>query len=138
MGRISMGLLNAEPVSQPNLDISVPASVANVPSNPSPIVEIKEVYVDRIVEVPVEKIVEVEKLVVKEVIKETFVDRPVEVIREVEKRVEVPFEVIKEVMVDRPVEVLVDKIILKTPSWVAPVLAAQGVIILGLLIWILR
>lgn len=72
---------------------------------------IKEV--DRIVEVPVEKvvekIVEVEKIVKVEVIKE--VEKPVETIKtiEVEKIVEVPVEVVREVIKEVPIETVVEK-----------------------------
>jgi predicted flap endonuclease-1-like 5' DNA nuclease len=76
---------------------------------------IKEVFVDKIVEVPVETIREVE--VIKEVFVDKIVEVPVETIREVEvikevfvdKIVEVPVETIREVEVIK--EVFVDKIV---------------------------
>ena len=83
---------------------------------PSPEVVIKEV--ERIVEVPVEKIVYVDKPV--EVIKEVFVDKfievekqPIEVVKYIEKIVEVekPVQVIKEVRVEVPVEKILERIV---------------------------
>lgn len=74
-----------------------------------PVERVVEVEVEKRVEVPVDRIVEVEKIV------EVPVDRIVEVIKEVEKRVEVPVEVIKEieklVEVEKRVEVPVDRIV---------------------------
>ena len=80
--------------------------VAKVLETPKPIIQ----YVDRIVEIPVDKIVTkevvrhieipVEKIVTKEV--------AVEVIKEVEKIVEVPVEVVRErtIFIDKPYEVV--------------------------------
>jgi hypothetical protein len=76
-------------------------------------VEIAIKEIEKIVEVPVEKIVTetvyVDKPVefIKEVIVERVVEKPVEVIKEIERIVEVPVEVIKEVQV----EVIVEKIV---------------------------
>jgi hypothetical protein len=73
--------------------------------------KIVEVPVDRIVEVPVDRIVEVEKIVEK--IVEVPVDRIVEVEKLVDRVVEVPVDRIVEVekIVDRIVEVPVDRIV---------------------------
>ena len=88
-----------------------------IDQDPPPTVVEKEV----IKEVPVEKIVEVEKRVEvpvetvgeKEVVKEVPVEKIVEKVVEVEKRVEVPVEKIveKEVIKEVPVEKIVEKIV---------------------------
>ena len=72
-----------------------------------PVEVTREVYINKTIEVPVEKIVEIERIV--EVPFETI--KEIEVIREifVDKIVEVPFETIKEVEVIR--EIFVDKIV---------------------------
>ena len=59
-------------------------------------IQVEPEIIERIVEVPVEVIVEVEKIV----------EVPVEVIVEVERIVEVPVEVIREVPVDRIIEII--------------------------------
>lgn len=83
---------------------------------PTPIEIIKEVekivevpvekIVERIVEVPIEKIVERIVEVPVEKIVERIIEKPVEVIREVEKIVEVPVEKIVERIIEKPVEVI--------------------------------
>jgi len=115
-------------------------------------VEITIKEIEKIVEVPVEKIVTetlyVDKPVevIKEVQKIIYVDAPVEVIKEVERIVEVPVEVIKEV----PVEVIVEKIVsvpvevirevevqvIKTvvPKWAMMIAAVEFAIIILLII----
>jgi predicted RNase H-like nuclease (RuvC/YqgF family) len=66
---------------------------------------IKEVIVEKRVEIPVEVIKEVEKII----------EVPVEVIKEIEKIVEVPVDVIKEVVVEKEIikEVPVEKVVTK-------------------------
>jgi len=59
-------------------------------------IQVEPIIIEKIVEVPVEVIVEVEKIV----------EVPVEVIVEVERIVEVPVEVIREVPVDRIIEII--------------------------------
>jgi len=103
MGKIIIGGSAAS-----NLSETSPRVMESSLSVESPIKEI-----ERIVEVPVEKIVTeivyVDKPieVIKEVTIERVVEKPVEVIKKVEKIVEVPIEVIKEV----PVEVIVEKVV---------------------------
>lgn len=94
MGKVHMGRKNRMNLAAPQ--IVVPASIAilNDPITVQPIVEPQIIYVDR--EVPIEKIITVDRHV--DVIK--FVDREVEKI--VEKVKEVPVEVIR--YVDREVE----------------------------------
>ena len=101
--------------------------------NPSAVHEkqvLKEVIVEKRVEVPVEVIVEkpvieyveVEKEIIKEVPREVLVEKIVEVVKEVpvEKVVEKTVEIVKEIPVDRVViqevikEVPVEKVITKT------------------------
>ena len=55
-----------------------------------------------------------EKQVIKEVIVEKRVEVPVEVIKEVEKLVEVPVEVIKEIPVEK---IVIQDHLLDTPTW---------------------
>ena len=71
-----------------------------------PVIEVRTEYVDR-EPVIVEKIIEkpVDRIVEKIINQEIFVDRPVDRIVEVEKKVEVP------VYIDRPVEKLIDRIV---------------------------
>jgi hypothetical protein len=140
MGKIIIGGSAA-----PNLIQSEP-QVEQLP------VEITIKEIEKIVEVPVEKIV-TETVYVDnpiEVHKEVFVDRvvekPVEVIKEVERIVEVPVEVIKEVPVEvivekivyQPVEVQVEKeikVIKKiVPKWAIMVAAIELAIIILLII----
>jgi hypothetical protein len=59
-------------------------------------IQVEPIIIEKIVEVPVEVIVEVEKIV----------EVPVEVIVDVERIVEVPVEVIREVPVDRIIEII--------------------------------
>jgi len=91
---------------------------------------LKEVVVEKRVEVPVEVIiekpvieyVEIEKEIIKEVPREVFVEKIVEVVKEVpvEKVVEKTVEIVKEIPVDRVViqeiikEVPVEKVVTKT------------------------
>jgi len=91
---------------------------------------LKEVVVEKRVEVPVEVIiekpvieyVEIEKEIIKEVPREVFVEKIVEVVKEVpvEKIVEKNVEIVKEIPIDRVViqevikEVPVEKVITKT------------------------
>ena len=101
--------------------------------NPSAVHEkqvLKEVIVEKRVEVPVEVIVEkpvieyveVEKEIIKEVPREVLVEKIVEVVKEVpvEKVVEKTVEIVKEIPVDRVViqevikEIPVEKVITKT------------------------
>jgi len=101
--------------------------------NPSAVHEkqvLKEVIVEKRVEVPVEVIVEkpvieyveVEKEIIKEVPREVLVEKIVEVVKEVpvEKVVEKTVEIVKEIPVDRVViqeiikEVPVEKVVTKT------------------------
>ena len=74
---------------------------------------IKEVPVEKIVEVETRVEVPVETVVEKEVVKEVPVEKIVEKVVEVEKRVEVPVEKIveKEVIKEVPVEKIVEKIV---------------------------
>lgn len=103
-------------------------------------VKIKEVFVDKIVEiiktieVPVEKIVEVIKTV--EVVKEIIKEVPVEklVTKVVKEFVEVPVEKIIDRFVDVPRETIVEKIVTKVPFWVWSVVGVETLVILGLLI----
>ena len=122
-------------------------------AQPSPEVVIKEV--ERIVEVPVEKIVYVDKPV--EVIKKIYVDKfievekpPIEVVKYIEKIVEVekPVQVIKEVRVEVPVDRVLEKVvevplevvkeneIIKkiVPKWAIMVAAVEFAIIVLLII----
>jgi hypothetical protein len=110
---------------------------------------IKEV--ERIVEVPVEKIVEkeiikkipVEKIVEKKVKEIVYVDKPFPVVKEVERVVEVSVEVIKEVpievtvekIVSIPVEVIKEVQIIKpvVPKWAMMIAAVELAIIILLL-----
>lgn len=107
------------------------------PDQYKPTVVEKIVEVTKTVEVPVEVVKYVDKIV--EV--EKIVEVPVQVVRHIEKKVEVPvpFEVIK--FVDKPVEVEklieVEKLVYKVPNWTKPVMAAQFLIIVGLLIFAL-
>jgi hypothetical protein len=91
---------------------------------------LKEVVVEKRVEVPVEVIVEkqvveyveIEKEIIKEVPREVFVEKIVEVVKEVpvEKIVEKNVEIVKEIPIDRVViqevikEVPVEKVVTKT------------------------
>lgn len=91
---------------------------------------LKEVVVEKRVEVPVEVIiekpvieyVEIEKEIIKEVPREVFVEKIVEVVKEVpvEKIVEKTVEIVKEIPIDRVViqevikEVPVEKVVTKT------------------------
>lgn len=76
---------------------------------------IKEVIVEKRVEIPVEvikeveKIVEVEKEIIKEVIKEIPVEKVVEKIVEVTKEIPVEKVVVKEVIKEIPIEKVVEK-----------------------------
>ena len=76
---------------------------------------IKEVIVEKRVEIPVEvikeveKIVEVEKEIIKEIIKEVPVEKVVEKIVEVTKEIPVEKVVIKEVIKEVPIEKVVEK-----------------------------
>ena len=96
------------------------------PSNAlgSPVAQSNQVYVDRvqIIEVPVERIVEV----IKEV--------PVVTVREVEKRVEVQVEVIKEI--EKLVEVKIPYIQFKAPQWAkwAVLIAVVEALVIALLL----
>lgn len=109
----------------------------------SPIEIIKEI--EKIVEVPVERIVEkivevpVEKIVEKKVKQLVYVDKPIQIIKEVERVVEKPIEVIKEVEKIVQVEVIKEvqkevQVIKKiVPKWAMLMAAVEFAIIILLL-----
>lgn len=139
MGKIIIGGASAPRIVKQELREEPPVIL--------PIAEVKIETVERIVEVPVDRVVKEVVFVDKpfEVIKEVIVDRvvevkvPVEVIKEVEKQVEVPVEVIKEVTVERlvevPVEVIREVQVIKkiVPKWAMMVAAVEFAIIILLL-----
>ena len=94
-------------------------------------------FVDKIIEVPVEIIKEVQVEVIKEVIKEVPVEFFTEVVKEIIK--EVPVEVIKEV--EKIVKINVDRVVekevikYKVPKWSIYLNVALGVITLAAIYW---
>jgi hypothetical protein len=143
MGKIIIGGSAA-----PSSDISLePQSEPPTPDGSFPIEIIKEV--EKIVEVTVERIVKEVVFedkpfeVIKEITVEKIVEVPVEVIKVVEKQVEVPVEVIKEIvkevtverLVEVPVEVIREvKVIQRiVPKWAMMIAAVEFAIIILLL-----
>lgn len=90
MGRIVHGTIN-----NMNYDRTYIAPQPN--DIPTVIEKLQTVYVDKVVEIPVEKIVTVEKEIEKVIIQKVYVDKPFEVIKEVVQIVEKEVPIIKEV-----------------------------------------
>lgn len=83
-----------------------------------PVEVIKEVLVDKIIEVPVE--------LVKETIKEVIVEKPIETIK----------EIIKEVLIKEDQKVITNtviKIVYKVPKWIKIFILIESLAIIGLL-----
>jgi hypothetical protein len=135
MGKFRVkSILDQQILAEPSPFAQIARPAAPLPPPPQE----KIVYVDRIVEVPVEKIVEkiVEKTVevpverIKRVVETVKVEVPVEKIVEVIKEVvlekPVTVEVIKQVVVEKPVEVIKTKI----PVLMWAVIVAEAVALL--------
>lgn len=88
--------------------------------------EEKIVYVDQLVYIdrPIEKLIEVEKIVHVD----KYIELPVEVIKEVEKIVYV------DKYIDRPVEVIKQILIHKVPKWCYWVISVEAIVILAILL----
>lgn len=137
MGKIIIGGSSAPRIVEPELQKEPSVEIA--------IPEVRIETVERLVEVPVDRVIKevvfVDKPfeVIKEIIVEKIVEVPVEVIKEVEKQVEVPVEVIKEVTVERlvevPVEVVREVQVIKkiVPKWAIIIAAVEFAIITLLL-----
>lgn len=136
MGRLTVGTRNAN--NSNNSVDAIPVTPAKDISIdiPAPLEIEKIVYVDRIVikEITKEVPVEIEKIIFKEIKTDHFVDRPVEIEKQVfiDKIVEVE----KQVLVEKPIHIYkeVFRNVHKTPPWAISALIIQGIIILGLLI----
>lgn len=137
MGKITIGGSSASRLPELKLQDDVPVE--------SIIPQVKIETIERLVEVPVDRVVKevvyVDKPfeVVKEIVVEKIVEMPVEVIKVIEKQVEVPVEVIKEVTVERlvevPVEVVREVQVIKkiVPKWAMMVATVEFAIIILLL-----
>lgn len=137
MGKIIIGGSSAPRIVEPELQKEPSVEIA--------IPEVRIETVERLVEVPVDRVIKEIVYVDKplEIVKETTVEKivevPVEVIKIVEKQVEVPVEVIKEVTVERivevPVEVIREVQVIKkiVPKWAMMIAAVEFAIITLLL-----
>lgn len=137
MGKIIIGGSSAPKIVEPELQ--------KEPSVEIVIPEVRIETVERLVEVPVDRVIKeivyVDKPleIVKEITVEKIVEVPVEVIKIVEKQVEVPVEVIKEVTVEKiievPVEVVREVQVIKkiVPKWAMMIAAVEFAIITLLL-----
>lgn len=133
MGKIIIGGSSAPRTTEPKLQEETPVEM--------PITEVKIETVERIVEVPVDRVIKevvfIDKPfeVVKEVVVEKIIEVPVEVIKEVEKQVEVIKEVTVERLIEVPVEVVREKQVIKkiVPKWAMMIATVEFAIIILLL-----
>lgn len=88
--------------------------------------EEKIVYVDQLVYIdrPIEKLIEVEKIVHVD----KYIELPVEVLKEIEKIVYVDKHI------DRPVEVIKQILIHKVPKWCYWVMSVEAIVMLAILL----